>query len=81
MMQATITVVASTRTISIAQVAKTLELVRPVLNVPGLSGASVWTHPSNANTKITMDADGGITIESDVRITVKNTNTGDEVTY
>jgi hypothetical protein len=80
-MQATITVVAPTRSISIAPVVKTIDLLRPVLNVPGLSGATVWPNPANAATKITMDADGGITIESPVRITIRNTTTGDSVIY
>jgi hypothetical protein len=38
-------------------------------------------HPLNPLTLITWDADGGMTIKTNTRLTIKNTVTGDEVTY
>ena len=38
-------------------------------------------HPNHPATRVTFDLDGGITIESDVRITIRNTRTHDEVNY
>ena len=44
-------------------------------------GTGTLIHPNNPNTKITFDADLGLTITTDKRITLKNTVTGDEANY
>lgn len=79
-MQARITVVAATRQVTVAPVERVFRISRPMIGAAA-SGGPTWEHPDHPATRITMDADGGLTIESDVRITIRNTTTGDEANY
>ena len=58
-----------------------VEVALAVLNAVSATDSATLIHPLNPDTLITWDADGGMTIKTNTRLTIKNTVTGDEVTY
>lgn len=73
--QANINVVGTRRTIAVTRATRAFNLVRAVALAGQFVGTS-WSNPVHPATRITMDADGGISIDSDVAVHVHGPSGG-----
>ena len=74
------TVIVDNAIVEVSRPQYNIEVALAVLNRVD-AGEGSLVHPQNPQTKITWDDDGGVTIQTNTRLTLKNTATGDEATY